>query len=202
MRHRGEPDGPAAVALLQRHVVAVDAAAAAGGDGGREHRLDHYFAGGHEVHRLIEIAPERAEMLRPLEHYHCVYGLVDLRTGHIALVDIFDVAARLQLHRNVHYADRSIVDQRRLALVDRVDEILPTGDLVAPANQVGTDAECVGVVDRWDHGEIFGRRGRQLLGIWPFPERRLHRRVTLRGGDPSVRELALGEHRHRLVPEL
>src|SRR3977135_2801856 len=41
MGHRRQADEPAAIALLEGHVVAIDAARAHGGDGRRPHPPDH-----------------------------------------------------------------------------------------------------------------------------------------------------------------
>src|SRR6202035_5460782 len=60
MLHRRQCVAPAAISLLERLEDARDAAGAHSGDRRRPHRLDHHLARGHQVHRLVERCPERA----------------------------------------------------------------------------------------------------------------------------------------------
>ena len=83
-----------------------------------------------------------------------------------------------------------------------IEQVLPGRHLVASADQVGTDAKRVGVVDRGDEGQKFGRLVRELLAVLVGVEHRLDRRQALRRGHLSVGIRALGEERHRLAPQL
>ena len=60
-----------------------------------------------------------------LDLHHRVDGLVDLGLGHVALVAVLDVAARLHRHGDIDDADRRLVLQRRLALELGADQIGP-----------------------------------------------------------------------------
>src|SRR5437763_3820173 len=114
--HRGDAARPGAVAFLERSVVARDAAGPHGRHGRRPHRLDHHFPRRHQVDRLVEGRPEGPELARLFRVDQDLDGLVDLLLGHVALVAVLDVAARLDRHRGVHDADRGHVEDRGLAL--------------------------------------------------------------------------------------
>ena len=53
------------------------------------------------------------------------------------------------------------VEDRRLALEGGIDQVLPVAD--RPADQVGPDAERVGVVDGGDQRHPFGRAAWRIL---------------------------------------
>ena len=75
-------------------------------------------------------------------------GLVDLVLGHVALVGVLDLAHRFADHGHVHDADGGNVEDRGLALELGVQQLGPCVD--RPADEVGADAQRIGVVDRRD----------------------------------------------------
>ena len=200
MAHQAHAKAPAAIALRQALIDAVDAARFHGGHGGRPHRLDHHLTGGHQVDAFVEGGPEGAELAVLLQRDQGVDRLVDLFLGHVALVAIGHVAARLKRHGGVHDADGGDVDQRRLALEFRVEQLCPAGDL-AP-RQVGADAQRVGVVDRrHDRGEVGGpgREGRRLRAVGI---QHLEGQGPLTAQVGAVEILAVAHQRRHLAPKL
>ncbi len=67
---------------------------------------------------------------------------------HVALVGVLVEAHSLHHHRRVHDADRGDVQDRRLALELGVEQLGPGADRAL--DQVGADAQRVGVVDGGD----------------------------------------------------
>ncbi len=128
-------------------------------------------------------------------------GLVDLLLGHVALVAVLDVAARLDRHRRVHDADRGHVDQRRLALELGVEESPPSCRSGGRPGRGGCRAcrRCrrVGIAV----AKPVGPRG-ELGRSRAFDVLHLVGQDALVRDLAAVRILALGEDRHDLVPAL
>ena len=191
-----ETAAPGAIAFLQRLVFAGDALGTNRSDGRRPHGLDDDFARGHEVDAFVEALPEGAELAVLLGLDEEVDGLVDLLLGHVALVGIFDVAHGFHDHRRIHDADGGNVEDRGLALELRVHDIGPAGDIAA--DEIGADAERIGVVDGRNHGEIIGLALGELLVAGLFDETDRVRGRALRH-DAVRLQLAVFEQRHDLV---
>src|SRR5918994_2831218 len=190
---------PGAIAFLQGLIDTGHALAAHRRDRRRPHRLDHDLARGHQVHRFVEGLPEGAELAVLLGLDQEIDGLVDLRLGHVALVAVFHDAGRFADHRGIHDADRRDVEDRGLALELRIEDVLPVLDLAA--DQVGPDAERIGVVDCGNHGEPLGLALGELGRAGALEEAHRVRRRAL--GDHRIwLELAGGEDRHDLVEVL
>ncbi len=198
MLGEAEPTAPGAVAFFEWLVFARDALRADGGNGRRPHRLDDDFAGGHQVHRLVERLPEGAELPALLGVDHERDRLVDLVLGHVALVGILDDAGRLRNHRRVHDADRRDVEDRRLALECRVENVLPV--LYLAADEVGADAKRVGVVDRRHHRQPIGRRLGEGGRVGSLDEADGVRRRAL--GDNRIRRQLAGDEERRDLVEI
>ena len=90
-----------------------------------------------------------------LELNEAVDRVVDLLAGHVALVAVLDLAVALERLGGVHEADLREGDERRLAGEFRIDQLGPGID--GPADQVGPDAERVGVVQHRVVGDPLGR---------------------------------------------
>ncbi len=116
--------------------------------------------------------------------------------GHVALVAVFDAAERLHHHRRIHDADARDGQDRRLALERRIHQVLPVAD--RPADEVGTDAERVGVVDRRDQRHPLGGVRREFGRGLAVHEADRVRRGAL-GDLRGRRQLAGDEDRHDLV---
>ncbi len=177
-------------------IFAGDALGADSGNGWRPHRLDDDFARRHQVDAFVERLPEGAELACLLGLDQEIDGRIDLGLGHVALVGIFDVAHGFHDHRGIHDADRRDVRDRRLALELRVHDIGPGRDFTA--DQIRTNAERIGIVDRRHHGEPLGLFLGEFLVARLFDEADRMRRRAL--GDHAVRlQLAVLEQRHDLV---
>src|SRR6266478_829492 len=88
----------------------------------------HHIARSHQVDRLVEARPERAELPGFLDIHHRIDGLVDLFAGHVPLVAVFEVTACFERHRDVDDPDGRLILQRRLSLEFGTEEVCPTLD--------------------------------------------------------------------------
>ncbi len=150
----GVAAAPTAVALLRRRVADREVLALQQGHGRRPHGLGDDLTGLHEVDRVLEHAPEGAEVPALLLLDEVLEDLVDLGLRHVALVGEGHDAGGLDCHGGVHEADLGIVDQRDAALELVVDQ---DGPRVLLADLLLVVAERVGVV--------VGRRHRQLARL-------------------------------------
>jgi hypothetical protein len=196
---QAEARGPGAIAFLERLEGAGDALEADGGDGRRPHRLHDGLARGHQVDALVEVRPEGAELAGLLGLDQGGDRLVDLLLGHVALVAILQDAHRLVDHGGVHDADRGDVEDRGLALELGIEQFRPALDRAL--DQVGPDAERVGVVGGRDQGEPLGRLLGELLAALLLEIHHLVRRRAL-VADLLAVDLALGDGGRQLVDQL
>ena len=184
------PAAPGAIPLLERLVDARDPHRADLGDRRRPHRLDDHLARRHQVHRLVEGLPEGPELTRLLRLGEDRHRLVDLLLGHVALVAVLDLAHRLADHRRVHDADGGDVQDRRLAPELGVEQLRPALD--GAVDEVGPDAQGVGVVDGRHHRVPVRHPRRELLVARVLDEADRVRRGALRDlrgrGQPAVLE--------------
>ena len=119
-----------------------------------------------------------------LELDETVDGVVDLLAGHVALVTVLKLAIGLEGLRGVHEADLREGDEGRLAGKLRIDQLGPGID--GAADQVGPDAESVGVVKHWVVGDPLGRASLDEVG--GVDARGVgHRARVLAIAEPSVR---------------
>ena len=149
------PQGPGAVAFLQILVDAGHALLTHGGHRRRPHGLDDDLTLDHELDRFVEGRPEDAPVAILLELDETVDGVVDLLAGHVALVAVLDLAVGLERLGGIHEADLREGHERRLAGELRIDQLRPGID--GPADQVGPDAERIGVVKHRVVGDPLGR---------------------------------------------
>ena len=89
------------------------------------------------------------------------------------------------------------VEDGGLALELGVEQFGPGADRAL--DQVGADAERVGVVDGRDQRHPFGRRLREFAGVLAVDEHHLLRRGALVADHLAVGQLALGEDRRDVV---
>ena len=82
-------------------------------------------------------------------------GLVDLFAGHVALVAVRDVAPRLDGHGGIHNADLGDVENGAPAFELRIEQLMPVLD--GTLDDIGTDTQCIGVVNDWNAARPAGR---------------------------------------------
>ena len=201
MLHQAHAVAPAAIAFLailqiDRGIDARDLLDPNGGDGRRPHRLDHHFSGRHQLHRLVECGPGRAELAGLLQFNQLVASEVDLLLGHVAFVAVFDQVGAFKAQSRIHDADRRHIEDRRLALEFGIDQILPFRHLMP--HQIRTVADRVRVVDLRNVGQPFGDAIVQFGGIGLFNIERFVRRDSLTRNLVTI-QFTLGEDGEEIV---
>ena len=151
--------------------------------------------------RLVEVFQKARNWPAFLASIRIVDGLVDLVLGHVALVGV--LVRRRVASTTIAASMMPIEGMLRIAVLplnSGFEQVLPVRR--SAADQVGPDAERVGVVDGRDAAQELGRLRGEGLGIIGFEIQHLVRQGALCRDLASVGVLALGEDRYRLIPPL